>query len=159
MSSMRTCCLCVPSSDGEQLEQFLLERNKAHYAQAKDTPFAQEPFLSDLGWDGTSPTCEQILDGTFNYDSLPNEETKEFVRQLKREDIPEIPADYPVEAFTRGLSKWPEKTSTSPSGHDQSQYKCLLMDIPESAVSSSTLVKLQHSLLLAALDRGIPYHR
>ena len=83
--------------------------------------------------------CDQILDGTFDYDTLPNEETKQFVRNLKREPIPPISPDYPISDFIDGLKRWPENTSTSPSGRDLSQYKTILMEFPsDPSVSKKT---------------------
>ena len=103
--------------------------------------------------------CDQILDGTFDYDTLPNEETKQFVRNLKREPIPPISPDYPISDFIDGLKRWPENTSTSPSGRDLSQYKTILMEFPSDPSVSKKLTELQHCLQLVAIERGQPYDR
>jgi hypothetical protein len=53
---------CVTSV---QINNTLLQVNSSKYQQCNNSPFLQEPLLSDLGYFGDNPISANILDGTY----------------------------------------------------------------------------------------------
>ena len=148
-------------TDATKIEEILIERNQLHYAQAQETPFGHQPLLSLLGEDGTNNVSQSILQSSFQYfPMLPNLTAKRFVEHLQcNAHIPIMASIYPFEAFKNGLKRWPEKTSTSPSGRDLSQYKSLLLEIPEDPSMGDKLLRIQHACQQVALERQVPFER
>ncbi|KAI2503535.1 hypothetical protein MHU86_10917 [Fragilaria crotonensis] len=81
-----------------EIVRLLQERNRAHFGQAKGTPFTVAPLLDDLGFCGDRPSSTRILDGTYqlrtnddddDYSSdLPDDElTPEFRRNRDELDM------------------------------------------------------------------------
>jgi hypothetical protein len=49
-----------------EIEEHLLRRNRQHFRQAKDTPFANAPLKQVFNWQGTGSAAEQVLDKAYN---------------------------------------------------------------------------------------------
>jgi hypothetical protein len=47
----------ITITDATEVESAILERQKLHFSQAKDTPFAQPPLTQVFNWSGTSDTA------------------------------------------------------------------------------------------------------
>jgi hypothetical protein len=81
---------------------------------------------------GLSEAGNKILQGTLfeNYDDEIFPELKTFISQLaipaQLQTIPQISAEITVEDYSKGIKKWRESTSTSPSGRHLGIYKALL---------------------------------
>jgi hypothetical protein len=70
-------------SDSAKVTKALLEQNERHFKQSWNTPFATGPLAELIGFDGTSPCANQIMDGNFEVsDPLP--EVMEFIRTSKK---------------------------------------------------------------------------
>jgi hypothetical protein len=48
------------------VETAILNQQKLHFSQAKDTPFAKEPLKNIFNWSGTSHHAEPVLSRQFN---------------------------------------------------------------------------------------------
>jgi hypothetical protein len=48
-----------------EIEYYLQLRNRLHFGQAKNTPFAQQPLRSTISWEANTPDSELILDGLY----------------------------------------------------------------------------------------------
>jgi hypothetical protein len=48
-------------TNATEVETAILNKQKLHFNQAKDTPFAREPLESIFNWSGTSPQAERVL--------------------------------------------------------------------------------------------------
>jgi exonuclease III len=147
--------------DSAEIEQIILERNAAHYSQAKETPFGQEPNRTLLGPDGTSDFSEAVLNGT--YRSLLNPDTVSpetflMLDQLQRTDVPPISPDITFADFTEGIRKWPERTSTSPSGRHLGHYKSPLLRAATDP-RANDIMHVHHTMLRLAVLRACPFER
>jgi hypothetical protein len=56
----------------EEVELYLMARNRRHIGQAHGTPFTVTPLAKLLTWDGDTDTAELILKGEYNADELDN---------------------------------------------------------------------------------------
>jgi hypothetical protein len=112
------------------IHKAILERNKKHFHQADETPFAggaENTVLYDLlGYTGMSQAAKDVVDGTFlvKYgDKLGNilPEMEQVICELSMpEEIKvlgkKIDTEILEEDFISGFKGWKESTSTSPSG-------------------------------------------
>ena len=107
------------------VEKIILQRNKHHFAKAKETPWHQPPL--------------QYVNSANNFDvhschNLPHDnhfiETSTILQILQDEYTKNHPLwspDVSFQAFLKGLNNWNEQTSTSPSGRHLGTYKALLV--------------------------------
>jgi hypothetical protein len=125
----------VALDDKQLIEDHLIARNNTHYRQANSTPFGTTERGTTLGFHGTSSDAAAILDGNYQPppgDTLPKE-TAAYIQALHHPDnnIPAldrntIDVDISVADLVQGFGKWPENTSTSPSGRHLGHYRSLL---------------------------------
>ena len=146
--------------DATEIETKLLERNRAHYGQASETPFASSPLSDLVGHSGTTDYATSVIEGTCALDEYP-EETQAIFTELRRDEaIPLIPSEINFDDFVNALKKWPERTSTSPSGRHLGHYKSLLLPIPaDTDESGQKLLRMHHEMLQIAQLRRRPYKR
>jgi hypothetical protein len=118
------------------VEAHLIARNNTHYRQANPTPFGNTDRGRRLGFHGTNDVADSILNGTYtdNLNEL-NREEKAYVNALQHPQSHIIPdqrdmicTHISTSDMVDGFGKWPEKTSTSPSGLHLGHYRCLLYD-------------------------------
>jgi len=113
--------------DSEEMDVTLLDYSRQHFATAQGTPFTVEPLQHLLQYDGLTPFGTRVLQGKAQLDELPvAESTKALLQHLKSKN----PADeqlHPLiyDELQEGIKKWPEKTTTSPSGRHLGIYKSL----------------------------------
>jgi hypothetical protein len=111
------------------MTKYLLERNKNHFSQAKNTPFTINPIKSIYGYKGTNTkSCELIADKVFPEEIKTLEEATIQVLEMlsSGKKCIDIEEKISFEEFKKGLEKWKERTTTSPSGRHLGHYKLLL---------------------------------
>jgi len=113
------------------MEQHLIEYCHIHFQQAQGSPYTVPPLSDLLHYDSLTPFGAQILQGTANLDELNiSEPTKLLLRHQKSWLTTEHNRFHPLmfEDMLAGFRKWPERTSTSPSGRHLGIYKSLAKD-------------------------------
>jgi hypothetical protein len=114
-----------------QILHHLQSRNRQHFGQAQNTPFTQEPLLTELGFTGHTDAGNSILQG--HYDASKLEKPVQLLiahlqqHNLNAEDT-QVPLQSTIteEAYIAKLKRWSESTSTSPSGLHLGHYKALI---------------------------------
>ena len=133
----------------EEVEEWLCRRNKRHHQQVHidGNPITTEPYAAIFGEHGTTPTVQQLLESTFDIDSLDFPPyVKEWLRwfQLTPEEKKLRPISPRITAakFQAAFKVVDEMTSSSPSGlhytlwkaiaekTDFSEYFSLMMSLP-----------------------------
>jgi hypothetical protein len=115
--------------DPSEMTKYLLKRNQKHFGQANNTPFTSDPLKSIYEYNGTNKNSKDlIIDRVFPNEIKDLEEsTKQFLEMLaSNKQIPHIADTITYEEFKMGISKWKERTTTSPSGRHLGHYKLLL---------------------------------
>jgi len=121
--------LLVPSTDTQQgwntvvdpraIESHLIQYCQNHFKAPQGTPYMIPPLAPLLNYDSLMPFGPQIMQGTANLNKL---QISHHTKLLLQHQSTWIPATYPrfhtlpFEAVLKGFHKWPECTSTSPSG-------------------------------------------
>jgi len=121
--------LIVPTSDAaapwitihdkEMMEQHLIQHSREHFSQAHGTPFTQPPLTSLLNFDGVTPFGNTIFAGRPIPPELAIAPATCLLLQHQCILIPKTEnTDHPLDfdLLMQGFRKWPEKTTTSPSG-------------------------------------------
>jgi len=119
--------------DPAEMERHLLERSRVHFRQAHGTPFTRPPLSELLSTCGTNAFADQIFQGLPippNLDIDPA--TRLLLQNQKSLLLPGERTAQPLdfELLMKGFRKWPERTTTSPSGRHLGVYKSLLKDLP-----------------------------
>ncbi len=116
-----------PLLERDNMETTLLEYSRTHFAKAEGTPFTQDPLARLLQYDGLTPFGDRLTQGRpLGTIHQFDEPTTAILQQLKRktpEDEEPPTLDYAT--LLDGLKKWPERTTTSPSGRHLGIYKSL----------------------------------
>jgi hypothetical protein len=115
-------------SDPLLIEERLLARNIAHFGQAQGTLFTTNYFQNLFGYSGVTSETEHLLGNDFEQDIYPPmtrcaTTLLNILSSNKR--LPPISTKIPISDFSKGLRKWSEGTSTSPSGRHLGHYRCL----------------------------------
>lgn len=121
----KTCQDWRTVTDPQELEYYLIMRNRLHFGQAEGTPFTINPLHDDIDWAATSPASEAILQGEYRIDSaFPQCEA--LLRACKAAtQMDAVTAELTMEEFKSKIKSWREATSTSPSGRHLGRYKAL----------------------------------
>jgi len=106
----------------------LLEYSHTHFATAQGTPFTVDLLHHLLQYDGITPLGNQILKGRADLNALPiDDATRALLANLRNKTKPYADHEHPLiyEELQNGITKWAEKTTTSPSGRHLGIYKSL----------------------------------
>ena len=148
------------------LEALLIERNRKHFAQAKDTPFTKG-ILGMIPFSGTGPIADSILDGSITVDDPV---VQLVLNNLKRpEGLEQISPTVTLDEVSGKFRNWKESTSTSPiTKRHLGHYQCLtrLVDLekedgdPDDAIENAKKILKAHFLIiLTATKFGISLTR
>jgi len=114
--------------DPDDMDDTLLDYSQEHFAKAQGSPFTMDPLQCLLNYDGLTPFGNQVLQGRTHIDDLPiNDATKALLHHLCYKSPDPATRIHPLNynELQNGIKKWPEKTSTSPSGRHLGIYKSL----------------------------------
>jgi hypothetical protein len=104
----------IPSEVLEHLQT----RNRQHFGQARDTPFASPPLSEDFGYCANTIEAQALLDGHYSTDQVDNPTVQLFLdhmHQIQTLADQKLSPTIAVDEFTSKLKVWRESTSTSPS--------------------------------------------
>jgi len=114
--------------DPDEMDDTLLEYGHNHFSKAQGSFFTIEPLQRLLNYDSLTVFGNQILAGQAHIDSLPlDDATKALLHHLCNKSPDPATRNHPLnyDNLQVGVKKWPEKTTTSPSGHHLGTYKSL----------------------------------
>jgi len=147
-------------TDVDAMETQLLQQGKQHFQKAEGTPYTQEPLKSLLSTDSLTPFGEWINRGEPIEPTLPIDHTTQLLLEHQKNALPTlIDRSHPMtfDDVIQGFKKWPEKTTTSPSGRHLGIYKTLIKDQhheqPREPVTTKGIDIMQdiHRLLILAI--------
>ncbi len=123
----------VRVTDVAQMEEHLLEHGHLHFRTAHGTPFTQPPLSQLLDFSGLTPFGDLIFEGRPIPDDIKlTPATRLLLTHQRSMLLPHVKNTHPLEfeALMHSIRKWPERTTTSPSGRHLGIYKSLLKDKP-----------------------------
>ena len=112
-------------TEGDEIHKKILERNKIHLHQAKDTPFASSKLGKLLKFDGSGPLTEELLTGKADDMGLELV-SKQYLEGLTVKTIKtleKVDVEISIEDYKRFWTKKRESTATSPFGLHIGHYK------------------------------------
>jgi len=126
----------VTASDGTQqpllehadIEDTLLKYSRTHFATTEGLTFTCEPLKWLLQYDGITKFGDYVYQGHDIQDMYDFDKPTTAILKNLRNKIPQtITTDHPLDynLLMNGIKKWPEKTTTSPSGCHLGIYKTL----------------------------------
>jgi hypothetical protein len=121
----KTCTQWRSVTQPQEIEYYLMLRNRMHFGQAQGTPFTCSPLQRDFDWLASTPEAEQLLRGQYRSDTdIPNcMDLLQACTALTSLDA--TPAEITLEEFQGKINSWRESTTTSPSGRHLGRYKAL----------------------------------
>jgi hypothetical protein len=149
-------------TNATDVETAILNQQKLHFSQAKDTPFAKEPLKHIFNWSGTSHHAERVLSRRHHVSSRPAPPT------LLKPKLPEPSPEITLQAMKQKYRNWSEGTSTSPSGRHLGHKHALLHpcglnpnspDFEKLDTLRKTIWSVHHGLLNFSLRNGYCYNR
>jgi len=115
----------VEITDGDEIHKKILERNKIHLHQAKDTPFASSKLGNLFKFDGSGSLTEELLTG--KTDDMGLEMVcKQYLEGLtvkKIKTLEKVDVEISIEDYKIFWTKKRESTATSPFGLHIGHYK------------------------------------
>jgi len=119
--------------DTKLMEHHLLNHSRQHFRHAHGTPYMVPPLSDLLGFDRLTPFGDAIFRGDPIPNHIPIDSATRLLLMsqrslLKPNEQSKHPTDF--ESLMKGFKKWPERTTTSPSGRHLGIYKSLLKDHP-----------------------------
>lgn len=139
----------------KQIESLLLQRNRYHFGQAQDTPFASPPLQGDVGYKADGWAVDLILKGQAQYSTI-SEAAQLLVKHLQQRSTSSLEGTITPKQILGKLRKWKEETTTSPSGLHLGHYHCMWRrpTIPtgEDSGTVDTIKQYQEMLLQATAD-------
>jgi hypothetical protein len=123
-----------------ELEAAILARNQKHFAKAQGTPFTIPPLAamgSNSQFGNTTDSSTQAIElppGAFRETAT----VMEVLAEATNTPPPQWSDKINFEAFIKGLLRWRETTSTSPSGRHLGTYKALLTVYIDAGKSTRT---------------------
>lgn len=137
-------------TDPQEIEFYLVTRNRLHFGQAEGTPFTVSPLREDVDWAASSLPSDQILQGDYQINSSFRQ-CHELLQACKSVvEIDSLPAELLIEEFKSKIQSWRESTTTSPSGRHLGRYKALFA---QGAPAEDT--ESEHETLLATKQEAI----
>jgi hypothetical protein len=131
--------------DSQKVEDHLFDRHIHHFGQAKETPLTKAPF-SNMPFDGTGPTADAILEGTFQHEQHgPHGKCNQLLIDALKRKLPTLPADITDKDISNGFRAWREMTSASPSNRHLGHYKALLS--PDGRTDKDTTKHLAEEIM------------
>jgi len=118
--------------DQDEMNDTLLEYSCTHFTKAQGSPFTVDPLMQLLRYDGLTPLSNQVLCGRADLESLSLDcPTKALLRNMQDKMPSPTLRAHPLhyKDLERGIKKWNEGTTTSPSGHHLGIYKSLLCHV------------------------------
>jgi len=123
----------IPITKVDTMEQHLVEYSQTYFWQVHGTLYTIPPLSQLLQYNALMDFGEAIHEGTTQIDELEIEDVmKLFLKHQHCKMTPTEKSEHLLEfkRLMQGYHKWPECTSTSPSGQHLGIYKSLLKDFP-----------------------------
>jgi len=118
----------------DEMDATLLDYSRTHFARAQGSPFTIDPLARMVQYDGVTPFGNLIFRGKVDLDALPVDAATRAVLKHLSDKLP-LQTDHlhPInyDELQNGIKKWPEKTTTSPSGRHLGIYKSLQRHVLE----------------------------
>jgi hypothetical protein len=150
----------------EIIEEKIFERNKTHFGQAKNTPFAKTELGKVFGYEGVNKNAETLVyKGIIpEYDQAQYEYVNKFLEKLRNGKVIKIDDNISFEEYKNALIKWNEKTTASPSGRHLGHYKILLKlnifeDTSKRINISQIILHALYKINMIAIKMGKPIQR
>ena len=138
--------------ESQAIYEALLQHGKEHFSQASDTPFASGPISTKIGPFEFNESSEQILQGTFDIDSLTDcVYMRDIIKSMRHDDPcnpPELNCDLTVDDLKQGFKNIKESTSSSPSGLHHGHWKTFLQD--------DTIFDIYAAMIIFSFKWGVP---
>lgn len=148
----------IEITDPNEIEKYLLERNRNHYAQASGTPFTGE-LGTLIGTSGTSWYADTILDGSVELENLSTP-IQAIFKRLKSQHLDPVSTSINNEDLEIAFNRWREQTATSPSGRHLGHYKSLLVKLEDGTDEMArTIFNLHRMMINIAQMRRKPFQR
>jgi len=125
--------------DPDEMNETLLDYSCEHFTKAQGSPFTIEPLNHLLNYDGITPFGNQVLRGRADLSNLNiDEATRAIMQHLRTKQPLDSNRDHPLlyDELQKGIKKWPEMTTTSPSGRHLGIYKSLQRHVKEKSPNS-----------------------
>ncbi len=156
--------------DPSEVEQHILERNRLHFSQAKDTPLATKRITDLLSYSGTTSIADQLLKGDYDPAVLTNNRFAQSILGACKRTHPELCAEITIEEFKASYKTWRVGTSTSPSGRHLSHQHALFQphgidpsthpeDHDTAEQARTDVWQLQHGVVAYAVKHGYAFRR
>ena len=142
--------------DRDDLERHTLNYNQTSFRAAAESPCGHGVIHDSIKFSSLSPASRDLLAGTIPPDwGSDDTSLREFLASFTTPDIVSqtdpIPFAISAEDAIKGFQKWPEATSTSPSGRHLGHYK--------SIIQHPILLHCMVSFMNIAIARGIAIPR
>ena len=141
-----------------EIEDVFKDINYAKIQASVDTPFLQEPLVSEFGYMANTPAATEVLQGTYTPPPNTDEHARILLRALQTpQEISDNVGNFTpnrhitTEAHIQGWKKAKEKTSAGVSGRHFGMYKAHIQR-PE-------LAELDASMRSVAYSTGFSYNR
>ena len=156
--------------DPLEVEKQILNRNRIHFSQAKDTPLANQRITDMIGFSGTMSVADSLLKGTYDVRRLTDNIQGQAILGSCRRVHPEMPETITIDEFKMSYKKWRVGTSTSPSGRHLSHQHVLFQphgidpskeesEHEKAEISREDNWRLQHGIIAYAVKFGHCFDR
>lgn len=90
----------------EELEDAMLKYSKENFLQATNTPFCQQPLISEFPMDGKHPNYDHIYNGTYVPPINSDNSTKLLLQHMQCPSFDHtLPAHFTSEDYSSGWGK------------------------------------------------------
>ena len=142
--------------DQETIEKHLISYNRKSFRAAAESPCGHGIIYDALSFTSLTDSGRRFLEGHvpkhwYGDDKLLCEFLTSFATPPHIRNRPLIKTTMSEEDIRRGISKWKEKTSTSPSGRHLGHYRAIIQD--------PTLLKCMTLFMHVAIKSGISVTR
>jgi hypothetical protein len=138
------------------MEKRLLSYNHESFGAAAASPTGHGVIHDAMTFSSLSPAGKALLAGEFppewhGSNHLLREFLASFAAPANVQESNAIKTEITTADFVKGISRWKETTSTSPSGRHLGHYKALIQD--------ELLLECQVTMMSIAISRGISLDR